>query len=92
MNTFFNNLVAAGATVKKCANGTSVELLGHAWVFTDSKEPLPLYGDGNGGYVSVPFSTKTPVVIVERESIACGRHKVLQYRIPLDGSKYRVFC
>jgi hypothetical protein len=92
MNTFFNNLVAAGATVKKCANGTSVELLGHFWVFTDTKESVGLYGDGNGVYVSVPMSTKRPVVLVEKESVAWGRYKILQYQIPLDGSKYRVFC
>jgi hypothetical protein len=92
MNTFFNNLVAAGATVKRCANGTSAELLGHFWVFTDTKESVDLYGDGNGVYVSVPMSTKRPVVLVEKESVAWGRYKVLQYQIPLDGSKYKVFC
>jgi len=92
MNTFFNNLVAAGATAKKCANGTSVELYGHLWVFTDTQNPIGLYGDGNGGYVSIPIATKKPVVIVEKESIAWGKYKVLQHTIPLDGSKYKVFC
>lgn len=92
MNTFFNNLVAAGATTKKCANGTSVELYGHFWVFTDTQESIGLYGDGNGGYISVPMHAKKPVVLVEKESIAWGKYKVLQHTIPLDGSRYKVFC
>jgi len=92
MNTFFNNLVAAGAKYHNCANGVAVELCGHFWVFTDTKEPISLWGDGNGSYVSVPLSTKRPVVLVERESIAWGKYWELRYSIPLDGSKYRVFC
>lgn len=92
MNTFFNNLVAAGATVKRCANGISVELCSSHWVFTDTQEPIPLWGDGNGGYVSVPLKEKRPVVLVERESIAWGKYEILQHTIPLDGSKYKVFC
>jgi hypothetical protein len=92
MNTFFNNLVAAGATVKKCANGISVELCNHLWVFTDTQGPVDLYGDSNGGYISVPMHVKKPVVLVEKESIAWGKYKALQHTIPLDGSKYKVFC
>ena len=39
---------------------------------------IPLYGDGNGGYVSVPMSTKRPVILVEKESIAWGKYKMKQ--------------
>ena len=92
MNTFFKNLVAAGAKHHNCANGIAVELCGHHWVFTNTKEPISLWGDGNGGYISTPMHVKKPVVLVEKESIAWGKYKVLQHTIPLDGSKYKVFC
>ena len=92
MNTFFDNLIAAGAKHYSCTNGTAVELCGHYWVFTDTTEPISLWGDGNAGYVSVPFSVKRPVVLVEKESVAWGKYKVLQHTIPMDGSRYKVFC
>ena len=92
MNTFFNNLIAAGAKYHNCVNGIAVELCGHHWVFTDTKEAISLWGDSNGGYLSVPLCTKKPVILIERESIVWGKYKELRYTIPLDGSKYTVFC
>lgn len=90
MNTFFNNLIAAGAIVKQVPNGTAVELLGHYFIFTEEK--MGLWGDGAIGIVSIPFSAKKPVVIVEKESVAWGKYRDLQYTIPLDGSRYKVYC
>lgn len=90
MNTFFNNLVAAGAKVRQVANGTAVELLGHYFIFTE--EEMGLWGFGEIGIVSIPFSTKKPVVIVEKESVVWGKYPDLQYTIPMDGSKYKVYC
>lgn len=91
MNTFYNNLIAAGAKSRKCPNGIAVELYGNLWVFTNTPKPMGLWGDGEIGYVSVPLSTKRAVVIVEKESIAWGKRHIVRSTIPLDGSKYKVF-
>ena len=92
MKTFFENLLEAGAKSYKCANGIAVELCNRLWVFTDTEEPVGLWGDSNGSYVSVPLSTKKPVVLVERENISWGTYTDVQFKIPLDGTPYRVFC
>lgn len=89
MKTLFENLVAAGARVSNCPNGTAVELCGHLWVFTETQKEL--WGEDGFTYMSTPFSTKLPVVLVEE--VNEGTHIVLQHRIPTDGKKkYKVFC
>ena len=90
MNTFFNNLVEAGASVKSVPNGIYVELYHHFWIFTEDQ--IGLYGDGNGTYSSTSLKEKKPVVLVEKESIVWGKYIDVQYTIPMDGSKYKVFC
>ena len=92
MNTFYDNLIAAGAKHHSCPNGEAVELLGSFWVFTDTQSPISLYGDGNGGYVSVPKTEKRPVVLVENESMVWGHHWTVQDKVPLDGRRYKVYC
>lgn len=89
MNTFFENLKAAGAEIKPVCNGLSVSLCGHSWIFTKEKEELGFIP----GAVSTPFSYKAPVVLVEAgEGLYGKKWYKFQHTIPLDGSKYKVFC
>lgn len=89
MKTFYENLIAAGAVVKNVPNGTSVELLGCSYLFTEVSKEI---GTPSCTFIysTIPFTFKKPVVLVLRHT-EWGWLWHLESKVPLNGEKYKVF-